>query len=252
MQQAQINKLNQIVNTTTTRPGITTTTVARLQDINNAHSAVVNMDYFPVTVTELPIINGVRQTPGQFLEYIRKNINSFVDTDYAEFEPYQWYGVDETALWNSSNPLGAVVGIDMGEFLWVFDDNGSVIVSEYSSTGWTFSTIFDPKYGQHPVSGHRDFGFIENANGSYTFYTRGVDRLTSGDITFMQSEFGVPFAQADGLWTSFQNMINTFVNQKGGNSSVGTPDIHRPDWQMVKDVIEGRAPLSTLSTDCED
>lgn len=64
------------------------------------------MDYFPVTVTQLPIIDGVRQTPEQFLEYIRKNINSFVDTDYAEFEPYQWCGMDEPALWNSSNPIG--------------------------------------------------------------------------------------------------------------------------------------------------
>lgn len=72
------------------------------------------MDYFPVTVTQLPIIDGVRQTPEQFLEYIRKNINSFVDTNYAEFEPYQWCGMDEPALWNSSNPIGAVIGIDIG------------------------------------------------------------------------------------------------------------------------------------------
>lgn len=61
VQQAQINKLNQIVNTTTTRPGITTTTVARLQDISDAHSTVVNMDYFPVTVTQLHCHLGSKQ-----------------------------------------------------------------------------------------------------------------------------------------------------------------------------------------------
>lgn len=40
-------------------------------------------------------------------------------------------------------------------------DNSSVIVSDYQSDKWTFSTIFDPKYGQHPVSGHRDFGPLQ-------------------------------------------------------------------------------------------
>lgn len=79
-----------------------------------------------------------------------------------------------------------------------------------------------------------------------------MDRLTSWVHQAIQTLSQIPFNQADGLWTSFQNMINTFVNQNGGNASVGAPDIHRPDWQTVKDVIEGRAPLSTLSKDCPE
>lgn len=253
VQQAQINKLNQIVSITPMPPDINIYTVARLQDINDAYSTVVNMDYFPVTVTQLPVINGVRQTPEQFLEYIRKNINSFVNTTYSTFTPYQWYGVDDTALWNSSNPLGAVVALDIPG-----PDNGSVIVSDYNSTGWTFSTIFDPMYASHPVSGHRDFGFTENANGSYTFYTRGVDRLTNVGGTALQAvaDFLLPslspFAIADALWGSFQSKIIDFVNTNGGNSTVSTSQIYRPDWQLVKDVLDGQAPLSALSTDCPD
>ncbi|RAV27409.1 hypothetical protein [Sinomicrobium soli] len=69
--------------------------------------------------------------------------------------------------------LRAVIGIDIKG-----PDNESVIVSDYNTEKWTFSTIFDPKYGEHPVSGNRDFGYTQNGDGSYTFYTRGVDRLT--------------------------------------------------------------------------
>lgn len=103
-----------------------------------------------------------------------------------------------------------------------------------------------------PVSGHRDFGFTINADGSYSFYTRGVDRLTTSDGTKAQEYLSLPFSSADALWTSFQSIIDTFVNQNGGNSSIGAQQIHRPDWQAVKDVIDGKAPLSTLSNDCPD
>ena len=247
IQQSQINKLNSIVHTTVTRGGISTTTVARAQNINNAYSAVVNLDYFPVTVTQLPIVNGVRQSPSEFLEHIRKNINSFVDTKYAEFEPYNYYGVDDRNLWNSNNPLDAVVAIDIDG-----PDNGSVIVSEYNSKGWTFSTIFDPKYGQHPVSGNRDFGYTENTDGSYTFYSRGVDRLTSWDLTIVQNATGIPFSQADALWISFQTKIDAYVKANGGVSAIRSTEIYRPNWDQVKAVLDGRAPLSTLSKDCKD
>jgi len=36
---------------------------------------------------------------------------------------------------------------------------------------------YDPKFGQHTVSGNRDFGFLVESNGSYTYYDSKVDRL---------------------------------------------------------------------------
>lgn len=258
VQQAQINKLNSIVASHTTvhgngAPGITYQMIATVQDINDAYSTVVNMDYFPITVNQLPIVNGQRLTAPQFLEHIRTNINSFVNTNYSEFEPYRWYGINDVALWNSSNPLNAVIAIDIKG-----PDNGSVIVSKHSSTGWTFTTIYDPKYGIHPVSGNRDFGYVQNPNGSYTFYTRGVDRLTdvTGSVFHEFTDFifneSYPFSQADALWVSFQNEIATFVNQHGGIAGAVSPMIERPKWNHIKDVINGKKPLSSLSTDCND
>lgn len=245
---AKLNNISKTSSTTTAYGSISTTNVAKLQDINNAYSTVVNMDYFPVTIDKLP----PGTTAEQLLNHIRTNINSFVDTNYSYFEPYHWNGINDTNLWNSSNPLGAVIGIDIKG-----PDNGSVVVTKYSSSGWTFSTIYDPTYLSHPVSGHRDFGFTKNTDGSYTFYTRGVDRLTdfTGDSAHKISEYfsgkSFPFSQADSLWKSFQKKISEYVNLKGGKANTNTPQIERPDWQKVKDVLDGKKPLSTLSNDCK-
>lgn len=204
------------------------------------------MDYFPVTIRQLPIIDGVRQNPYQFLEYIRTHINKFVDTKYGEFSPFKWSDIHDNALWYSDNPLGAIVNIDIKG-----PDDGSVIVSGFSSDKWTFTTVHEPIYGKHPVSGNRDFGFTYNADGSYTFYTRGVDRLTSWDVTFFQDYLGgIPFKSADNLWKSFQSKIKSFVNEKQGISSILEEQICRPDYEQLKAVIEGRASLNSLNKAC--
>jgi len=131
-------------------------------------------------------------------------------------------------------------------------DNGSVIVSRHNSSGWTFSTINEPKYGSHPVSGHRDFGYVQNPNGSYTFYTRGVDRLTNILGTTLEYLRGVPFDNADNLWRSFQSKIINYVRKHGGTAESKTEEIHRPNWEVLKNVLDGKKPLSTLSLDCLD
>jgi|GEM_PF-1903947 len=250
--QAQINKLKTLTNNVfipgVPMPTISLNNVASVQDINDAYSLIVNMDYYPVDIAVLPIINGVRATPEQFLEYIRKNINNFVDQSYSEFYPYNAYGTDDTALWNSSNPLGAVVRVDIKG-----PDNGSVIVSHSSSDKWTFTTIYEPMYGQHPVSGNRDFGFFEYYPGAYTFYTRGVDRLTSWDGSFFQAATNIPFNSSNSLWQSFQWKIIRFVNSHGGLADTRAERkrrIERPDWPEIVDVVNGVKPLSHLNNDC--
>ena len=227
---------------------------ANIQNINDAFSPVVNMDYFPITVNILPLINGKVSTPEQFIEFIRKDIDGFVNTKYSSFKPYKTWALDDTKLWNSSNPMNALIDIDIEG-----PDNGTVIVSKYSSTGWTFTTIYEPMNQKHPVSGHREFGYVKNSNGSYTFYSRGVDRLTNIDGSNFQSAadfFKIPqagpFGKADALWTSFQQKVSNFVNTNGGNAGPAAQEIYRPDWNAVKDVIDGKKPLSSLSTDCPD
>jgi len=125
----------------TIKPGSDNSYLINVQNINSAFSPVVNMDYFPINVDKLPMLNGKTATPEQFLEHFRKNINQFINTSYSEFFPYQYSGVNDTNLWNSGNPLNSIVRIDIAG-----PDNGSVIVSKYNSTGWTFTTIYEPMY----------------------------------------------------------------------------------------------------------
>jgi hypothetical protein len=219
--------------------------IASIQKIDDAFSSIVNMDYFPVTISQLPVVNGQRLGPGQFLNYIRTHLNNFTQDDL--FSPYNGFGIDDNATWNSTSPKGAIIGIDLSG-----PDNASVITSYSSTDRWTFTTIFEPKYGEHPVSGNRNFGYTLNDNGSYTFYTRGVDRMTSWDIAFAQAALNIPFSSADNLWETFQNKITAFVQSHSGSASVAQKEIFRPDWEKVKKVLQGKLPLSTLSKNCPD
>ncbi|MGM9476099.1 hypothetical protein ACS5PU_06705 [Pedobacter sp. GSP4] len=227
--------------------------IARIQKISDASSPIINMDYFPVTINELPIVNNQRLSADQFLHYLRVNLDQFTNQSKT-FKPYNNNGIDDRDLWYSNNPKGSIIALDISG-----PENASVITSKSASNGWTFTTIYEPMYGDHPVSGHRDFGYITNANGTYTFFTRGVDRLTkvSGDIMEFLPRFfginnGVPFSQADGLWNSLQVGIKTFVDSHGGSAIIDQKEIKRTDWTLVKDVMEGRKPLSALSKKCPD
>ncbi|MFN3802744.1 hypothetical protein [Belliella pelovolcani] len=77
VKQPEIDKLNTIVSNFTYGTGTSGAIfnmqdIARLQSINNAYSTVVNMDYFPVTVSQLPTVNGQQMTPEAFLHHIRQ------------------------------------------------------------------------------------------------------------------------------------------------------------------------------------
>jgi hypothetical protein len=215
-----------------------------IQNLNNAHGTVVNMDYFPVTINQLP----AGYTAESLLEHIRTNINSFTNDD-AYFQPYPGLS-GESALWDSPNPLGSILTIDLTPH------DGSVITTANDNNKWIFSVIRSPLDTHHPVSGNREFGFTINPNGSYTFYTKGVDRLTQSifaDIAYLASLANFDLmAQADNLWESFQNEIKKFVDRKGGSSTVPTirNQGDRPDWEKVEEFLKGKININQLRNDC--
>lgn len=217
-----------------------------IQTLNNAGGMIVNMDYFSVNLTIMPInsTNGQRFSPTGFLNYIRRNINSFVSG--STFEPYCQISSlcnQETNLWNSSDPMGAILYIDMPML-----SDGSVICSEYTSSYWYFMTLEAPGSDNHPVSGTRQFGFEQQRDGSYDFFVRGVDRFDSNVLELSSTilSLGDTFSMPDALWESFQNRVNEFINSNRGTASISDPVKYRPDWEKVKDVLEGRRPLSDL------
>lgn len=213
--------------------------------IEEAKGTVVNLDEFSVKINFLP--NGM--TADGLLNNIRTNINDFVNTSYGEFSPYTLvsnYPYNEAETWYSNDPLGSIMHIGINP------DDGSVIVSDYSPSSWTFSTISAPYDWDHPVSGNREFGYTENSDGSYTFYTRGVDRFTqkiTGEVPAAVI-LGDPFSGGDELWKSFQKGIKDFVNSHGGSATINEPDILRPDWNELRGVFLGTESIETLG--CEE
>jgi hypothetical protein len=190
----------------------------------------INLDYYPVTVSSLPQLFA---SPMDLLRHIRTRINDFVDTQIAEFTPYD--PAYDAALWDPGAyglpMLGAVIHIDMKENVDLWGsanvDDGSVVVADAGPSYWTFSTIWTPDDFAHLVSGNRQFGFVSNVDGSYTFFTRGADRCTSRVDNFLQDTV---FSAGHALWVSFQQRIEAYVVDHGGSASRGSWLSSRYEW----------------------
>jgi hypothetical protein len=205
-----------------------------IQEISNASGTKVNLDYFSSVVNTLPTIDGQQLSADEFISYIRKNINTFVDN--TSFNPYR---PSDGVLWQSDNPLSAVITIT------IMPDNGSVITSSFDNCCWVFTTIHAPlgSDGTHPVSGNRQFGYKVNPNGTFEFYTKGADRLTTWFHNLIEP---LAFNGADNLWESFQDHIKDFVNSHNGVSNVQIQFNNRPDWDKVKEMLTKDYPITSI------
>jgi hypothetical protein len=203
-----------------------------IQRIENG-SGNVNLDLYPVHITNLPEIPGSGgqrfDAPG-LLEHIRLHLNDFVSSFWAEFKPYA-AGLDDVR-WMSPSPLGAVYKIDIAGF-----DDAAVVGSLVESTRWRFSTIWTPENGEHPVSGHREVGFTARQSGDLIFHSRGADRSTS----FLET-VGSPitFLAQDRLWKSFQERLVHFIKTNHG-AAEATESFAKPfNWNLLQILLRLR------------
>lgn len=165
-----------------------------------------------------------------------------------------WEREEEYNLWTTDNPLGAILRFNMLVIggLGGLDnpDDGSVITSDFQDSYWVFSTLQTPGDLEHPVSGNRKFGFTVNPDGTYTFYTRGIDRATGFLDNAMQETTGLLFSKADQLWQSFQQNLADYINANGGSAIVQPPVIERPDWDKVERYLNGEISIEEFG--CEN
>lgn len=179
-----------------------------IQSLTNAYGSVVNCDFFPVRISQLP----TGKLPKDLIEYFRKKINDFIDDSLnVKFSLYIDHSFHDTARFNAQyeNSLGALILIHM-------TNDGSVIESEYyqdSTSGhekyrFKFTTITTPLDFSHPVSDNREFGVYAETTqpGEYIFYTMGVDR-TSDIIFNAGNTIFNGFGKADALWSNMQKNI---------------------------------------------
>lgn len=167
-------------------------------------------------------------------ERICANPNDYIDTSVSEFMGYRGLS-GEWIRWASNNPLGSVLSIQ----ILGFAEYGSVVSIVNESERWVFATAQTPVDDDHPVSGNREFGFTRNGS-QITFYTRGVDRLTStidswGSFLAQLADYDA-FTRTDALWSSLMQGIKADLKQANNGQDVASvPDdtTYRPDWEEV-------------------
>jgi hypothetical protein len=230
---------------------------AFIQRLEDAAGTTINQDYFSVQVNESDLPGGM--SPEAYLDQIRTNLNDYIDTSVSQFEGYRGSS-GEWDRWTSGNPLGSVLSIGFGFPADGFE-YGSVVSIVNASDRWVFGTAYTPIDDYHPVSGNRAFGFTRSGS-QITFYTRGVDRLSTGyhSIGSFGSwiiQQGTAFQQADALWSSLMEGIQADLKQANGGQDVATVQdatTYRPDWDEVAKLYDGdpsndAAVLETLGCD---
>ena len=198
-----------------------------LQTIENGYGDL-NLDRYDLNINQLP--DGY--TPQQLFEEIRINFADFINGGNiigfgVELMPYS---ENDGTTWNSNNPIGAAMDFDNNM------DTSTVICSDYSyeDMSWTFTTVRSADHLGHFVSGHRQFGLEQNADGSYSFYLRGVDRLGQW-MDFVFNDFN-PFGEdflfnnaADTTWKNLMETLENYINELPG-AEVTPFDISRDDY----------------------
>ncbi|MDR6546378.1 hypothetical protein J2810_002437 [Chryseobacterium rhizosphaerae] len=218
---------------------------AVIQNLDYSNSFTINMDVYPVKISNMPEKSpGIKYSPAEFFDYFRKNINNFTDINHGKFYPVvaPEYGIDDTQIWNSNNPIGALITIKIPA------DNGTVICSGFGSQAWVFTTVKSPWDGEHPVSGNRLFGYSIDASGSMIIYTRGVDRFTTkisnNALQYTAENFG--YSEAQKMWKTMQQKVSAFVDSHNGNSSIIPGIDYTPNYIFVKDYLKGIKPITAL------
>ena len=216
----------------TVPPGVANEMTARGFTIQTIDAAVgdLNLDFYKIDITRFP--NG--WDAPRFLQHFMRHINDFVDTGNTEFIPLTDGDAQRLA---SANPLGTVFKLDI-----MGPDNAAVVISDVKPQYFSVSTIHTPDTGDHPVSGHRMFGYA-NESGKTVFFTRAADRPTLLPQGFQQ----LIFKGAEALWQSMQKKVAAFINDNGGAATIVEPFSERFDPTAVReefghfDVAQGMA-----------
>lgn len=200
------------------------------QRMTDASGDEVNTDYYAVTIGKLP----PNMTEAELYQNIRKGFASIMDGNKVA----DLYVTDEKK-WKSSNPVGTIA---LFEDKMKMDDS-PVFASKATANYWIFTPLSTTWDWEHPLAGHRQFGLTKNEDGTYTFYTRGVDRLFDWEHTaanyFLNSKGDWFFKKADELWNYVMDKVVTDVNKAGGEAKKTHNFNRRVDWK--KDANEGKS-----------
>lgn len=210
---------------------------------------VINLDFYGIEITRMPVVSGKTLDQLQLLAFIRGNFGILIDPTQSDFRAYN--AVD-AAKWASIDPTGAVMRFGL-KFKNINVEGGSVVVGDATPDHWRFTTIYSEKDWKHPVSGSREFGVMSLADGRMIVYTMGTDRPTSywdnyvtesaaGAVKSILKQSGfdsmaafIPSLLQSGekIWEEYQRRVVSLVNASGGEAHALEPVTRRPEWPVV-------------------
>jgi hypothetical protein len=201
-------------------PNVNPPPIWYVHEIEDAAGSKINLDSYSVTVTTLPEDENENQmTIDELFKYIRTHLDDLMDHNVARFrnqgDPDKDFTNEDN--WETDNYYGVIKKFTAFETFMnttIFDDLG-VIVTKQTSNSWIFTTIHTPQTSNHAVSGHREFGFKSNPNGTYTIFIRGADIPTTPVDRVMQERI---FNGAEALWNSVMDGIIEFVTNNSGTT----------------------------------
>jgi N-acetyl-anhydromuramyl-L-alanine amidase AmpD len=216
----------------------------RIQHIEDAVGDL-NLDFYKVRINRFP--SGM--TAQSLLARFISDTNSFVDSGICSFDPYD---SSDAALRASADPVGACLNLDINRSAPFYDprgwDDAAIVISAKGPAGqptqfYTVTTINTPNTGDHPVSGHRQFGYYVEDGVTY-FYTRGADRAT---LAFPGTE-GAIYSGGEALWRSFQRTLSQFINSQGGEATVVAPFSERFNPSAIRIEFNGWGESSSAQS----
>ena len=245
-----------------------------LQPIEDGSSALVNIDYYAVEITQIPDFNsdGIPDTKEQLYQKFRDNFTNLasgmttisstncpspLDVVHASwvFTPYQ-ESVD-LPLWESRS-IGARFFIDANTqevLAKLITDDGAIITIQENELSFVISTIYTPRSSSQPFSGKRMWGIRTNNNGNCEIFTRAIDRAKPIPIINLFGE--VPgftecddldyFVIADRTWTNLQSNISQFISDNGGIGTIKNPQYVHLDFKRVYEKLKSDTPVNFIS-----
>ena len=245
-----------------------------LQTIEEGSSALVNIDYYAVEITQIPDFNGdgSSDTKEQLYQKFREKFTEFASgmttitstncfspipgNIYASwtFTPYD--GNIDLPLWESRT-IGARFFIDANanNLNALVADNGAIITIQENEFNFIVNTIYTPRSLTQPFSGKRMWGIRTNQNGNCEIFTRGVDTAKPlALIALFGLEFLNPecddkdyFVIADRTWRNLQAKISQFIEDKGGETTIKEPKVVHMSFKQFYEKLKSDTPVNFLS-----
>lgn len=207
--------------------------------IESAVGPTVNLDIFTVNIDTLP--SGYDGTA--LVQHIRTGMSTLFARSPTGLEPivvtFEAYGKDDADNWSSQAPadaLGALMnfGIGLPGVDDIVTDNASVLCTDISDTGWTFTTVHTEKAAGHPVSGNRRWSMNDEGDGTWVFTCAGVDRATNTADATLSALGGFLFAEIF-TWLAMMVSVRDLIEKLGGKARLGHHLRLGPGWAAVKD-----------------